>query len=131
KSGSDPARFLSIYKSASRRFQTVYPAALIELAASAGIGRSYEAAIGEEVVAAAFVLIGEIEWMYWLAAETDRGRKAEAGYPIVAKLLADASGEGIGFVNLGASAGLPGVAKFKRRLGGVDLPVIEQSAALS
>ena len=83
------------------------------------------------MVAAAFVLIGEIEWMYWLAAETDRGRKAEAGYPIVAKLLADASGEGIGFGNLGASAGLPGVAKFKRRLGGVDLPVIEQSAALS
>jgi hypothetical protein len=28
-------------------------------------------------------------------------------------------------VNLGASAGLPGVAAFKRRFGGVDVPVVE------
>ena len=131
RSNSDPARFLSIYESASRRFQTVYPPVLIGLAASAGLGRSYEAAIGEEVVAAAFVLTGKTEWMYWLAAETDRGRAVEAGYPIVAKLLADARDDAIGFVNLGASTGLPGVAKFKRRFGSVDLPVIEQSAALS
>ena len=35
-------------------------------------------------------------------------------------------------VNLGASAGLPGVAQFKKRFGGIDVPVIEhRSTALS
>jgi len=123
---SDPAAFLRIYADASKRFSSVYPRRLTSLLAEAGLGRVYDAAIDGEVVASAYVLMGGTEWMYWLAGQTERGRLVEAGYPLVAELLSDARTAGVRWVNLGASTGLPGVASFKRRMNGVDLPVIEQ-----
>jgi hypothetical protein len=120
-----PTGFLRLYTPASRRFEMTYPAQLIEALAAAGLGRAYDAVVDGEVVASAFALVGTPEWMYWLAAQSEPGRRLEAGYPVVATILADAQRSGARFVNLGASAGLPGVASFKRRLGGVDFPVIE------
>jgi hypothetical protein len=131
RAGTDPAAFLDVYSYASRRFQSVYPARLITFLAESGLGRVYDAVVGDRVVASAFALTGSAEWMYWLAAETECGRQVEAGYPVVAQLLADARDAGAHFVNLGASTGLPGVAKFKRRMAGVDLPVIEHTLKLS
>jgi hypothetical protein len=121
----DPVGFLEVYNDAARRYQTVYPTKLLERLAASGLARIYQALVGDEIVAGAFVLVGGVEWMYWLAAESDRGRRVEAGYPLVAQLLVDAQGQGAQFVNLGGSAGLPGVAKFKRRMAGIEVPVIE------
>jgi GNAT acetyltransferase-like protein len=121
----DPGQFLKLYVPAAKRFEMTYPPELIEALAASGLGRPYDATVDGEVVASAFALNGDAEWMYWLAAQTERGRRLEAGYLVVATILADALSAGARFVNLGASEGLPGVAKFKRRMGGVELPVME------
>jgi hypothetical protein len=63
--------------------------------------------------------------MYWLGAQNDEGRLAQTGYLAVASLLVAAHSAGAAAVNLGASAGLPGVAQFKELLGGVSSPVLE------
>jgi hypothetical protein len=130
RASCDPTGFLAVYGYASRRYQTVYPAQLVRLIAASGLGRSYDAMVEDEIVGSAFALIGATEWMYWLGAQTERGRRVVSGYPVIAHLLADAQDAGVQFVNLGASAGLPGAGKFKRRMGGVDLPVIEHAIRL-
>src|SRR5207237_9825789 len=63
--------------------------------------------------------------MYCLCAQSRACRTAELGYLAWAGLIEDAQMSGATAVNLGASAGLPGVAQFKRRFGGIDVPVIE------
>ena len=63
--------------------------------------------------------------MYWLSAQNQEGRRTEFGYLAVAAMLDAARAALATSVNLGASAGLPGVAQFKKRVGGVDRPILE------
>jgi hypothetical protein len=76
------------------------------------------------------VLHGERQWMYWLGAQSDAGRSAELGYLGMATVIEDAHLAGARAVNLGASRGLPGVARFKRQFGAVDVWVVEHRSAL-
>ena len=121
----DPEPFLSLYEPASREWSTRYPAEVLRHLAQAGCLRLYDAELDGAVEASAAALVGERHWMYWLAAQSDAGRAAELGYLALAALIADAHAAGAGAVNLGASVGLPGVARFKRWFGGVDVPVLE------
>lgn len=122
--------FLRLHRTVSRIRPSVYPEALLRLLAERGELQFYDVAVGGEVVSSLAALTRGTHWMYWLAAQSERGRELEAGYPAVAALLDDAySSEGVEFVNLGASERLPGVAAFKHRLGGVDWPVVQVTVA--
>jgi hypothetical protein len=122
----DPAPFLRLYLDASKRWAMQYPEQVLAHLAAAGVLRFYDVELNGTVEASAAGLIGERHWMYWLAAQSTVGRDAEFGYLALAALIEDAQASGATAVNLGASAGLPGVAQFKKRFGGVDVPVIEQ-----
>src|SRR5207237_1666056 len=102
-----------------------YPTPVLAHLAAAGVLRLYDVELNGAVEASAAALLGERHWMYWLAAQSTAGRDAELGYLALAALIEDAQASGATAVNLGASAGLPGVAQFKRRFGGIDVPVIE------
>jgi hypothetical protein len=130
RASGDPTGFLTVYECASRRYHTVYPAHLIGLIAAPGLGPTYDAVVENEIVGSAFGLIGATKWMNWLAAQTERGRRVMSRHMVLAQLLADAHHAGVQFVNLGASVGLPGAAKLKRRMGGVGLPVMEHAVRL-
>ena len=123
----DPDPFLRLYldASASRRWPTQYPEPVLVYLATAGRLKLFDVELDGTVEASAAALVGDRHWMYWLAAQSDAGRRAELGYLALAALLEDAQAAGASSVNLGASEGLPGVAQFKRRFGGADVPVIE------
>lgn len=126
---SDPSGFLRLHRQVESLRAARYPEALLRLLAERGALTFYDVACEGDVVSSLAALAGGSHWMYWLAAQDERGRDVEAGYPAVAALLQDAYEAGAVFVNLGASAGLPGVAAFKRRLGGIDRPVLELVSA--
>jgi hypothetical protein len=121
----DPAPFLRLYERASEKWSMQYPRAVLEQLARTGLLKFYDVEFDGSIEASAAALVGDAHWMYWLAAQSDAGRAAELGYMALAALIADAHASGAAAVNLGASAGLPGVAQFKRRFGGIDTPVIE------
>ena len=122
---SDPDQFLQLYERASRTWSTHYPPRLLKRLAEAGSLTTFDVELGGSVEASAVALRGQDHWMYWLAAQSDVGRSAELGYCALAALISDAHAAGARAVNLGASAGLSGVAMFKRRFGSVDVPVFE------
>jgi hypothetical protein len=117
--------FLRLYEGASQDWSTQYPTEVLRRLAEEGLLRIYYVELDSAVEASAVALVGEHHWMYWLATQSDAGRAAELGYVALAALVADAHASGARAVNLGASAGLPGVGLFKRRFGGVDVPVLE------
>jgi hypothetical protein len=121
----DPEPFLRLYDQASREWGTRYPPEVLRCLAQTGCLSLYDAELEGVVEASAAALVGDDHWMYWLAAQSEAGRRAELGYLALAALMADAHAAGVRAVNLGASAGLPGVARFKRWFGGVDVPVLE------
>ena len=129
EASGDPEPFLSLYANASREWGMQYPAELVRATAAAGITRFYDVLIDRRVDGSAVALVGNEHWMYWFAAQNEAGRDAEVGYLAVATMLSDAHSAGVGAVNLGASARLPGVAYFKHRLGGVERPMHELRAA--
>ena len=90
----------------------------------------YDVELDGTVEASAAALTGSGHLMYWLAAQSAIGRRAELGYLVLAALISDAYAAGISAVNLGASEGLPGVAHFKSRFGGVDGSVLEDRVAV-
>jgi hypothetical protein len=122
---ADPAVFAGLYQQASVTWGITYPAGLIAAAAECGVAWFFDVTIDGRGVGSLAVLRGVTHWMYWLAAQNDVGRRAEVGYLAVAAMLEAARAAGAPSVNLGASAGLPGVAQFKQRLGGVASPVLE------
>jgi hypothetical protein len=87
------------------------------------VGQFFDVWIEGRAVGSIAALRGATHWMYWLSAQNEDGRRAEVGYLAVASMLDAARAAGAGSVNLGASTGLPGVARFKERLGGVENPV--------
>jgi hypothetical protein len=123
--GADPDPFLRLYLEASKQWRMQYPSSILASLAGLGVLRLYHVELDGTIEASAAALVGERHWMYWLGAQSAAGRSAELGYLAVATLIEDAHASGAAAVNLGASAGLPGVAQFKRHFGGVDVPVIE------
>lgn len=121
--------FLRLYVEASARYAMRYPERLLRELAVRGVARAYDVTIDGEPVASALALIAPSHWMYWLAAQNERGRTTESGYLAAAALLEDAVASVAPAVNLGASAGLPGVAFFKERLGGVPAPILASVSA--
>jgi hypothetical protein len=126
EASDNPEPFLELYDRASHDWSMRYPFDVLRQLADEGLLRLFYAEIDGVVEASAAALRGQRHWMYWLAAQSDAGRAAELGYVALAALVAGAHGAGAGAVNLGASADLPGVALFKRRFGGVSVPVLEQ-----
>jgi lipid II:glycine glycyltransferase (peptidoglycan interpeptide bridge formation enzyme) len=125
---SHPAAFSDLYADASKRWGASYPFDLIAASAERGLALFFDVRIDGRAVGSVAALRGATHWMYWLAAQNEEGRRAEVGYLAVATMLEAARAAGIAWVNLGASAGLPGVARFKARLGGVETPVYEWRA---
>jgi len=125
KTTADPTVFAGLYGQASRAWGVTYPLDLIAAAAERGVARFIDINVDGRGVGSLAVLQGVTHWMYWLAAQNEVGRRAEVGYLGVAAMLEEARAAGAAFVNLGASAGLPGVAQFKKRVGGVERPVLE------
>ncbi len=121
----DPATFSALYEPASRGWAITYPVQLIAAAAERGAAMFFDVRIDGRGVGSLAVLRGVTHWMYWLAAQNDEGRRSEVGYLAVAAMLDAGRAAGAPAVNLGANAGLPGVAQFKKRLGGVPSPVFE------
>ena len=115
--------FLRLHNAAARSRHARYPDALVRRLAERNELTFYNGVVDGEVVSSIAAFTRGEHWMYWLGAQDERGRAVEAGYAVVASLLAAAYAAGIPFVNLGASEGLPGVATFKQRLGGVEQPV--------
>jgi len=126
---TDPRAFLQLHTDAAQGRPASYPRRLLQLLAERGELLFYDVTLQGEAVSSLAALTGGVHWMYWLAAQNERGREVEAGYVAVAALLDDAYAAGAAYVNLGASEGLPGVAAFKQRLGGLDVPVIQWVAA--
>ncbi len=122
---SDPAVFASLYERASKKWGVTYPLGLIAAAAERRVALFFDVHVDAAAAGSLAALKGVTHWMYWLAAQNDLGRRAEVGYLAVAMMLDTARAAGAPSVNLGASAGLPGVARFKERLGGVTSPVFE------
>ena len=120
---------LGLYRDAAEQRSARYPDSVIRRLVADGIARCYRVDLDGEAVSALVVLLSNDHWMYWLAAQNAVGRKAEAGYLALAAMLEDADEAGVAAVNLGASAELPGVAKFKRRFGGVERPVLQYTYA--
>jgi hypothetical protein len=125
-----PDRFLALYGPAARERGAEYPESVIRSLTDAGLARFYDVLIDGEPVSSAMALVGSAHWMYWAAAQNQQGREVEAGYLAALAMLEDARDSGAQAINLGASASggvaLEGVAQFKRRLGGKDVPVLEQ-----
>jgi hypothetical protein len=116
--------FLRLHAVAALTRTAQYPESVIRSLGDLGEARFYDVTVDDEVVSSLAALVRGSHWMYWLAAQNERGRQLEAGYAAVAAMLADAFAAGVPFVNLGASAGLPGVAQFKRRMGATESAVI-------
>jgi len=123
--GADPRAALTLYRDAAAARRIRYPDVLVRLLAEAGVAFFYDVWIGTDPIATVVTLRNQDHWMYWIAAQNALGRKVEAGYLALSRMIQDAHAAGAQAVNLGASAGLPGVAMFKRRLGGIEVPVIE------
>lgn len=121
----DPGPFWRLYEAASRAWRITYPLCLIAAAAEREVALFFDVDIDGRTVGSVAALRGEAHWMYWLGAMNDEGRSSQVGYLGIASMLEAARAAGAGFVNLGASAGLPGVAEFKASLGGRDAPVYE------
>jgi hypothetical protein len=123
----DPSPFLGLYDEAASRFDSRYSADLIRSVAANGGAQFFNVVLDGETVSSALCLTGDGEWMYWLSAQNDRGRAVESSYLGVSELLGAAWSGGIPYVNLGANEtggrALPGVERFKRRLGAVDRPL--------
>ena len=124
-STADPETFVGLYETASKAWGMTYPIGLISATAERGLAMFFDVHVDGRRAGSIAVLRGATHWMYWLAAQNDVGRRAEVGYLAVASMLEEARAAGAGSVNLGASAGLPGVAEFKKRVGGVERPVLE------
>ena len=126
--GSDPEVFLGLY-GASGKGARYSPVMLSELA-NDGLLAFTDVHLGEPVASAA-VLLGTGHRLYWLGAQSDVGRTVAASYLALTAVLRDACDEGIPFVNLGGSEAegntLEGVARFKRNLGGVEVPLLEST----
>lgn len=126
--GSDPEVFLGLYGASGKG--TRYSASMLSELASAGLLTFTDVFLGAPVASAA-VLRGTGHRLYWLGAQSDAGREVAASYLALTAVLRDARDEGIPFVNLGGSeAGgnaLEGVARFKRNLGGVEVPLLEST----
>ncbi len=123
----NPGVFCELYANASKSWGVTYPLDLIAATAEQGVGLFFDVRIDGRPVGSLAVLRGVTHWMYWLAAQNDEGRQAEVGYLAVATMLNAARAAATKAVNLGASASLPGVARFKERLGGVESPVLAWS----
>jgi hypothetical protein len=121
----DPEPFLRLYQRASEGWGVRYPESLLRSLAKERRLTFYDIELDGAVHASAAALVGKRHWLYWLGAQSERGRETELGYLAVAALLTSAHSGGTAAVNLGASAGLPGLALFKRRFGAVDVPVLE------
>jgi len=120
----DPEPFLALYREASADWGVRYPEPLVRSAAERGIVRFYyiRDTVGE-IVNATAALLAPTHWIYWFGAQNEAGRKFGASYLAVATMLGDAYEAGVDGVNLGASAGLPGVHWFKSRFAPVDRPI--------
>lgn len=129
ESGSDPEPFLALYEPASEGWSMQYPRELIRRLARAGALRFFDARLDGTVAASAVALVGIDHWFYWLSAQNEAGRQSEVGYLTLGALIETAHAAGVAGVNLGASEGLPGVAAFKRRFGGVEVPVRARRSA--
>jgi len=122
--GDDARPFAALYADASREHWFRYPTDLLRRLASAGLGRCYDVCVDGVPVSSAFAVVSRDHWAWWLAAQNEVGRSLSANYLAVASLLEDAQRHGVRAVNLGISAGMPGVAQFKRRFDAVPVPVI-------
>jgi hypothetical protein len=127
---SDPEPFIRLYEQSSRTWRTTYPFNVLRRLAATGLLRLHHVELDGAVESSMAVVCGERHWMYWLGAQSDAGRAAELGYVAMAALLAEAHAAGKAAVNLGASSGLPGVARFKKQFGAVEVPVVEHRSSL-
>ena len=98
------------------------------LLAAAGVpalARVFTLADGRGVVSAALALDGPHETFLWWSGTHPEGRAQGAFMLLLWRIVEWAAARGRARVNLGASAGLPGVSSFKRSLGveGVRYPV--------
>jgi hypothetical protein len=121
---TDPERFLDLYRAVAGSHIYRYPDHLIRALAQEGLARFHEVELDGDRIASVLVLPGSSHWTAWLAAQDSRGREVNGNYLAVAGLMETASAAGVPAVNLGISAGMPGVALFKRRFGAVDVPVL-------
>lgn len=131
---SDVSRFLDLYRPVALARGVEYPAEIIRRLAADGCCDCYDVLLEGRAVSSLLVLRGPQHWMYWAAAQDDRGRKIEAGYLALATMLEDAFKASAGFVNLGASRSggqdLDGVDRIKRRLGSHEEPIVEIRSGL-
>ena len=129
----DATAFVTLYEAAAQGRGTVYPTPLLADLGRAGPARFYDVAIDGVPVSSVVALVGPEHWMYWAAAQSDAGRHAESGYLALAAMLTDARARSATAVNLGGSASggdaLEGVAQFKRRFGGQEVPVFQRRSA--
>jgi len=120
----DPGEFLPVHRVESAHWGVRYPESLVHAAAKHGIARFYSVRDSSgTVVSVLAALLSPTHWVYWFGAQTDAGRTLSGSYLSMATMLEDAHRAGVAGVNLGASAGLPGVHAFKSRWGGRELPV--------
>jgi hypothetical protein len=128
-SAHDPDAFLRLYRERSAAHAVRYPDRMIEELAAVGEARFYDVVLSGSVVASACALAGGGHWVAWLLAQNEQGRDVAANYTTVAALLEDARRRGVAAVDLGSSQGLPGVARFKARFAGVEVPIVEHRLA--
>ena len=121
----DPSGFARLYEISSEDHWMRYPRDLIDELADSGVARFHDVLVGTDRVASVMVLTSPRHWIAWMAAQDDRGREINANYLATGSMLMAAQRSGVAAVDLGVSAGMPGVAHFKRRFDAVEVPVVE------
>lgn len=127
----DPSGFLALYRTSAERHWLRYPGGLVHELARRGRALCFDVRLDGRVVSSVVALRGASHWTAWLAAQGEQGRTVGGNYLATAAMLAHARSLHVRAVDLGTSEGMPGVALFKRRFGGVDVPLQEFREASS
>jgi len=117
--------FVQLYERSSIGHWLRYPAPFLRSLSDAGVVRTFTVRVGLEPVSSVLVLMTAGTWVTWLAASSPEGREVQGNYLATAAVLRSASEAGVAAVELGPSAGMPGVAMFKARFDSVDLPILQ------
>jgi hypothetical protein len=91
---------------------------LFEAVMATGHAELWLARVHEQVVAGALLLRGSHDLLYWAGAMDRDHRAAAPSNAALAAAIESACERGIGYLDFGSSAGLPGVEAFKKSFGG-------------
>jgi hypothetical protein len=112
--------YYDIYAAASERWgydAPPYPRALFRALLASGHAELWLAHDEEGPVSGALLLAGSEDLLYWSGATVPGKQALAPSNALLSEAIRDACARGVGWLDFGASVGLPGVEKFKQSFG--------------